>query len=85
MHAIETEDGDTAVLSYAPLDPATIEASCRSTKDGAVVSFVRNAPSLAGEQSPIRRFSMLTLDASRSATRVTSFRVRRGNPLSAGP
>ncbi|GAA5955251.1 hypothetical protein JCM8115_001894 [Rhodotorula mucilaginosa] len=40
VHAIETEDGDTAVLSYAPLDPATIEASCRSTKDGAVVSFV---------------------------------------------
>ncbi|GAA5981131.1 hypothetical protein JCM10908_003995 [Rhodotorula pacifica] len=40
VHAVETPDGDTAVLSYAPLDPAAIEASCRSTKDGAVVSFV---------------------------------------------
>ncbi|GAA5981161.1 hypothetical protein JCM10908_004003 [Rhodotorula pacifica] len=39
-HTVETQDGDTAVLSYAPLDPAAVEASCRSTKDGAVVSFV---------------------------------------------
>ncbi|BGO98898.1 hypothetical protein NBRC10513v2_000001 [Rhodotorula toruloides] len=40
VHTVTTRDGDTATLSYAPLDPAAIEQSCRSEKDGAVVSFV---------------------------------------------
>ncbi|GAA5876219.1 hypothetical protein JCM3774_002329 [Rhodotorula dairenensis] len=40
VHSVETPIGDSAILSYAPLDPAALEASCRSTKDGAVVSFV---------------------------------------------
>ncbi|BGO88386.1 hypothetical protein NBRC10512_007267 [Rhodotorula toruloides] len=40
VHTVTTPDGDTATLSYAPLDPAAIEQSCRSEKDGAVISFV---------------------------------------------
>ncbi|BGP28269.1 hypothetical protein JCM10296v2_000001 [Rhodotorula toruloides] len=39
-HTVTTRYGDTATLSYAPLDPAAIERSCRSEKDGAIVSFV---------------------------------------------
>ncbi|ORY59899.1 Molybdopterin biosynthesis MoaE [Leucosporidium creatinivorum] len=35
-----TVHGDVGVLTYEPLDPAAIEASVRSTKAGAVVSFV---------------------------------------------
>ncbi|KAL8276181.1 hypothetical protein RQP46_011393 [Phenoliferia psychrophenolica] len=35
-----TADGDVGVLTYAALDPAAIEASVRSAKAGAVVSFV---------------------------------------------
>lgn len=79
VHGIETEDGDTAVLSYAPLDPAAIEASCRSTKDGAVVSFVCLVARTGMTARPVPEYNMLTLDATRSATRVTSFKVRRGN------
>lgn len=45
-----TIHGDVGVLTYAPLDPAAIEASVRSAKAGAVVSFVRR--SLA---SPLQR------------------------------
>ncbi|GAA5923517.1 molybdopterin synthase catalytic subunit [Sporobolomyces koalae] len=37
---ITTSYGDTACLSYEPLDPAAIEASVRSSQSGAVVSFV---------------------------------------------
>ncbi|GAA5974354.1 hypothetical protein JCM21900_005218 [Sporobolomyces salmonicolor] len=37
---LTTEHGDTACLSYQPLDPAAIEAAMRSEKSGAVVSFV---------------------------------------------
>ncbi|GJN91898.1 hypothetical protein Rhopal_004923-T1 [Rhodotorula paludigena] len=40
VHTLKTPEGDTAVLSYAPLDPAAIERSVRSSSDGAVVSFV---------------------------------------------
>ena len=36
-----TIHGDVGVLTYAPLDPVAIEASVRSAKAGAVVSFVR--------------------------------------------
>ncbi|KAM0752447.1 MoaE-domain-containing protein [Meredithblackwellia eburnea MCA 4105] len=36
----ETEHGDIGVLTHEPLDPAKIEATVRSTKAGAVVSFV---------------------------------------------
>ncbi|GAA5950188.1 hypothetical protein JCM10213_005196 [Rhodosporidiobolus nylandii] len=37
---VQTEHGDLGWLSYERLDPAAIEASVRSEKDGAVVSFV---------------------------------------------
>ncbi|GAA5956428.1 hypothetical protein JCM3765_005659 [Sporobolomyces pararoseus] len=37
---LTTDYGDTACLSFQPLDPAAIEASVRSSKSGAVVSFV---------------------------------------------
>ncbi|BGP36106.1 hypothetical protein JCM10449v2_000002 [Rhodotorula kratochvilovae] len=40
VHTVTNEHGDRAVLSYAPLDPAAIEASLRSESDGAVVCFV---------------------------------------------
>lgn len=36
----ETEYGDVGVLTYEPLDSARIEAGVRSTKAGAVVTFV---------------------------------------------
>ncbi|GAA5873678.1 hypothetical protein JCM8547_002673 [Rhodosporidiobolus lusitaniae] len=35
-----TPSGDSAILSYLPLDPAALETSVRSEKDGAVVTFV---------------------------------------------
>lgn len=44
---ITTLDGDVGVLTYAPLDPAAIEASVRSSKAGAVVSFVRSSFALS--------------------------------------
>ncbi|GAA5893092.1 hypothetical protein JCM6882_003884 [Rhodosporidiobolus microsporus] len=40
VHTATLPNGDSATLSHAPLDPAAIEASVRSEKDGAVVSFV---------------------------------------------
>ncbi|GAA5912463.1 hypothetical protein JCM8208_006607 [Rhodotorula glutinis] len=40
VHRLESPQGDVAVLSYAPLDPAAIEQSLRNESDGAVVSFV---------------------------------------------
>lgn len=53
VQTVETAYGDSAVLSYAPLEPAAIEASCRSTKDGAVVSFVRlRFVKVAGQDIP---------------------------------
>lgn len=45
-----TEHGDVGVLTYEPLDPAAIEASVRSTKAGAVVSFVRPLGACVGAE-----------------------------------
>jgi hypothetical protein len=53
---LTTADGDTACLSYQPLDPQSIEASVRSAKSGAVVSFVSPPPaSLSRERAHAER------------------------------
>ncbi|GAA5843713.1 hypothetical protein JCM11251_003472 [Rhodosporidiobolus azoricus] len=40
VHTVQLDNGDSATLSYAPLDPAAIEQSVRSEKDGMVVTAV---------------------------------------------